>query len=133
LIITEPQDILGPWLASRTKGRYLPGADFHIGNMRGDNLVAVCGFGDYNGASMRIHIAGEGNWLTRDYLRYCFDYAFNFVKVKKLIGLVESQNAKALRFDKHLGFAHEHTIKDGVPGGDLVILSMTRDQCRYID
>lgn len=132
MIITDRQEELGRWLCPRTGGRYVPGAGVYIGNEINGKLVAVVGYEDYNGASVRIHVAGEGHWMTREFLWFAFYYPFEQMKVKKLIGLVAGTNERALKLDKHLGYVEEAVIKDAVPGGDLHILTMTKEQCRFL-
>lgn len=78
-----------------------------------------------------MHVAAEKP-VTRTYTKFCFEYAFNQLKVKKVLGLVDSTNLSALRFDSHLGFIEEARIKDAGKTGDLIILSMTRPQCRWV-
>lgn len=81
-----------------------------------------------------MHVASDGskNWMTKSYLQICFDYPFNQLKLNKIIGVVDSMNTQALKFDKHLGFVEEAVIKDAGPKGDLHILTMTRQQCRFL-
>jgi hypothetical protein len=79
-----------------------------------------------------MHIACDGS-LTREFIWFCFYYAFEQLNVKKVLGLVESTHHKALELDKRLGFVHEHTIKDGGRENDLIILSMTKAQCRWLN
>lgn len=131
-IVTDKQDELGHWLCSRTGGEYTGGGSY-VGLEKDGSIVAVVGYEDYNGASVRMHVAGEGRrWMTREYLWYCFYYPFEQIKVKKILGLVHSANVDAIRLDKHLGFVHEATITDAVPNGDLLILTMTKEQCRFL-
>jgi len=90
-------------------------------------------FDHYNGRSIAMHVAGDGRrWLNREFIRACFDYVFRQLGVNKVIGMVPSWNKDALRFDFKLGFEKEAVIEDAVPGGDLIILTMTRDQCRWL-
>ena len=131
MIICDRQDELGEWLCSRTGGKYVKGSGSYIGLERNGKIVAVVGYEDYNGASIRAHIAFEGQ-LTREFIWYGFYYPFEQLKVKKIIGLVSSNNHKALKLDKHFGYVEEAIIKDAVPDGDLHILTMTKEQCRFL-
>lgn len=81
-----------------------------------------------------MHVASDGTkkWLNREFLRFAFVYAFDQMKVRKLIGIVPSNNEQALKFDLNLGFSEEARIKDAHPQGDLILLSMTRQACRWI-
>jgi hypothetical protein len=121
------------WTAARTGGRYFAGSGQGIGLERGGQLVAGVLYDNFTGHSVQMHVAAIGkNWMVRDYLRACFDYPFNQMKVNKVIGLVDSTNLDALRFDRHLGFVDEAVIKDAGKFGDLHILTMNRQQCRFI-
>jgi len=86
----------------------------------------------WNGASCAMHVAVEAP-VTKEFTRFCFTYVFRQLKAKKVIGLVGSKNEKALRFDRHLGFKEEYRIADGHPDGELVILSLTADKCRWLE
>ena len=124
--------MMGSWLCERTGGVYT-GDGQYIGLADGFNLQAVVGYDHWNGVSINMHVAAEGSrWMTKEYLRYCFHYPFNEIGVKKIVGLVDESNEKARRFDEHLGFKLETRIKDACKGGDLLIYSMTRQECRFI-
>jgi RimJ/RimL family protein N-acetyltransferase len=98
-------------------------------------LLAGVLFDNYNGASICMHVAAVPGkrWMTRDYLRASFAYPFLQLKVRKLLGLVSSANVVAQKFDEHLGFVLETALKDAHPNGDLLVYSMTREQCRWIN
>lgn len=131
-IVTGEDRRVGEWVCARTNGSYTEGVA--IGLERDGVLIAGVLYDHYNGASIAMHVAAEGKqWLNRDYLWFCFWYPFEQLKVNKVIGPVPSTNEAALRFDKHLGFIEEARIKDGAPGGDLILLTMTRQQCRYLE
>ena len=131
MIVCDRQRELGEWLCKRTGGKYVEGAETYVGLETMGRITACAGYGDYNGASIRVHLAVEGK-ITPEFLWYGFYYPFEQLGVKKLIGLVSSSNVRALRLDKHFGYVHEATIKDAAPDGDLLILTMTRDQCRFL-
>jgi len=123
---------MGRWMCERTGGQYC-GDGVYIGLEQDGKLIAVCGFDNYNGRSLHMHIAAEGKrWMTKEYLWYCFHYPFVEVGVDKIIGIVEEGNKKAIRFDNRLGFVHEATIEDAHPNGAILILTMTKQQCRFL-
>lgn len=126
---------VGQWVCARTGGVWSPVDSRAVGLERDDELVAGVLYDHFNGVSVCMHVASDGTkrWLTRGFLRFCFDYPFNTMGVKKVIGMVPSNNLAALRFDEHLGFREEARIKDAHPGGDLVLMTMTRDMCRWIE
>lgn len=132
MIVTGQDQRVGSWVCERTGGSYTEGST--VGLEKDGKLVAGVLYDHYNGASIAMHVAAEGKrWLNRDYLWFCFWYPFEQLKVKKVIGLVPSTNEAALKFDLHLGFVEEGRIADAVPDGDLILLTMTRQQCRYLE
>jgi len=122
------------WVAQRTGGSYYEGSGQGIGLVRDDRLIAGVLYDDFTGQSVQMHVASDGSrrWMNREFLRISFDYPFNQLKVKKVIGLVDSTNQAALDFDHNLGFVTEAIIKDAGKHGDMHILSMTRGQCRFL-
>ena len=70
--------------------------------------------------------------MTREYAKACFGYVFNQLGVNKVLGLVDSTNTAARRYDEHLGFVLSASIPDAGPHGDLLIYTMSRDACRWI-
>jgi hypothetical protein len=88
----------------------------------------------YNGVSINVHIWVEVDAVpSKDWFAAIFDYPFNKLGVKKLLGQVAGNNDEALRLDKHFGFIEEGRIKDYSENGDLVLLTMTKDQCRVLN
>lgn len=128
-IVTGEDERVGTWVCAKTGGCYTEGAT--IGLEQDGELVAGVIVDNWNGASAQMHVAGEGNWLNREFLLFCFDYVFRQLNLNVVIGVVSSDNAKALRFDRHLGFKEIAKIPKGHPAGDLVILTMTKEDCRY--
>jgi RimJ/RimL family protein N-acetyltransferase len=88
------------------------------------------------GGSISIHAAGFlPKWLNRGMLWHMFEFPFNTVGVKKVIGHVPVNNYNSTRLCLHVGFTLETTIADVYPGpnGDLFIFSMYREACRWLD
>jgi len=92
-------------------------------------------FDGWNGSSICMHVAAVPGkrWMTREYLRVCFDYPFRQLQASKILGLVGEKNVAARRFDEHLGFVLEATLKDAHPDGDLLVYTMTPGQCRWLN
>ena len=132
MIVTAQQSRMVDWLCTKLERKGTPNMRC-IGNMVDGKFVGVVGFDEWNGASCQIHIAGFGNWLTREMIRFSFDYAFNVEKVKKIIGFTPASNVRAVRFNKHIGFKVEYEIEDAHPDGSLLVMSMRREECRHID
>jgi RimJ/RimL family protein N-acetyltransferase len=103
----------------------------HIEN--GDIKWAVVFDNYHKHGSIHIHIAvADRKYVTRRAIQAVFEYPFIQLGVKKLIGIVNSENAAAISFDLRLGFEIEAVIEDAYERGDMYILSMTPEQCRWI-
>jgi len=134
MIIVSEQEILSKWLSDRIG--YKPNLGLQcIGNASSDGkILGVAGYDSWNGASCNIHIAGEGNnWLSRAFLHIMFDYPFNRENVKVLICKISSQNKKSIKFAKHIGFEEVGVIENGAIDGNLVIMQLQRENCRFLD
>jgi RimJ/RimL family protein N-acetyltransferase len=85
------------------------------------------------GGSINLHCAGfHPNWLGRDLLCAVFHYVFNTLKCKKAFAPVPSTNQVALALDSKLGFKYVTTVPGVFPDGNLVVLDMDRDDCRWL-
>lgn len=125
---------IGPWVCERAGGTWLVGRGTAIGLERDGKLIAGTLFEDFNGANVLMHVAAEPGrqWLNLTYLNRCFDYPFNQLGVRRVTGIVPSSNTDALRFDLHLGFKQEAVLEGAHPDGDLIVLRMMREECRWI-
>lgn len=133
-VIVGQDERVGPWVCERTGGTWIPGRGSTIGLEEDGELIAGTLYEDYNGANVNVHLAGIGKkWLNREFLWFCFYYPFEQLKVKRLTGIVPSCNDDAMRFDLHIGFRHETTLKDAHPKGDIHILVMRREDCRWLE
>lgn len=96
-------------------------------------LVAGIVLESFTGRSANMHVAGVGkNWVNRNLIQTCFLYVFKHLGLKRITGLVPASNTEALAFDLHLGFTLEHTMIDGAKDGDLHILGMRKEDCRFL-
>lgn len=116
---------------------YVAGTDVCIAHYDStDKLTSGVLFNNFNDYSSEIHVASfKPNWTTKELLYFTFFYAFKHRKWEKLFGRVpeDELHEPALRFDLHLGFKVEAYLADVYgPGEGLVIISMTREQCKYL-
>ena len=99
----------------------------------GELLGGVIFNGFNPGGSISIHMAGfQSGWATIQLTRMVFDYCFNQLHVKKVFALVPADNSKALEINRRMGFKDEVTVADVFADCDLVVLSMSRDECRWL-
>lgn len=117
------------WVCAKTGTRYLDGVG--LGLVKNGKIIAAAMYDHYLNNSIQIHIVIEGK-LTREAIFVAFDYPFRQLKVKKLIGVIDSTNAPSLKYTEHIGFIKEAEIKDAGFHGNLWIYTMTPDQCKYL-
>ena len=106
-----------------------------IGLRKNGELVAGAIFEGFNGRNLWVHLAGApgSRWMTRDYLKLCFAYAFLACGVDRLSGYVNASNAQARRLNEHFGYRQEATLQGAAAdGGDVLIYVMWRKDCRFI-
>jgi RimJ/RimL family protein N-acetyltransferase len=134
ILCTESDKVrVGEWVFARTGGKFLPEIAQAIGLEKDGELIAGAVFESWNGAVVYGHLAIANKYgINREFLKFNFQYVFNQLKAKKLIGMVASTNTDAIKLDENFGYVLEATIKDGVPNGDMLIYTMTKEQCRFL-
>jgi RimJ/RimL family protein N-acetyltransferase len=132
-VVTDNQEHLRGWITGVLGMQFSPYATF-IGQEIDGEVKAVVAFDNILDKSCEMHTAAiVPNWISKDLLWACFDYPFNILKVKVILATVASTNTEALKLDRHLGFVDKAYIEDAHIDGDLVILAMRRENCRWID
>lgn len=132
-VVTDNQKHLRGWITGVLGIQFSPYAMF-IGQEIDGEIKAVVAYDNIMDKSCQMHTAAlVPNWISKDLLWACFDYPFNILKVKVILALVASDNKEALRLNRHLGFIDKAYIEDAHVDGDLVILAMRRENCRWLD
>lgn len=124
----------GDWVAERAQTTFDVRNDTTISIWRGGQMLGGVIYSHWTGASVTLHIASvDERWITPDLLWVCFHYPFVQLGVSKLIGFVPSYNTHALNFDLKLGFKLIAVIPGVYPAGDLLILTMDKADCRFLN
>jgi RimJ/RimL family protein N-acetyltransferase len=131
MVITTDQDAIAGWLCPRIG---MPVEDIRcIGSTDAHGrLIGAVGYTDWMDKSVQMHCSGVGAWLTRPFLFAAFDYAFNVAGKAVVIGLVGSANFRALGLNARLGFKVDGRIEGAHKDGALVVMSMRKEECRWI-
>ena len=130
---TDNQDYLRAWI-SGVMGIKFDNKTVCIGQEIDGEIGAVIAYTNFQEKSCCMHVAAIApNWISKDLLWASFDYPFNKAKVKVILAAVSSNNDEALKLNRHLGFVDKAYIEDAHVDGDLVILAMRRENCRWID
>lgn len=95
----------------------------------------VIGFDGFIGKACQIHdvnLSGKP-YTPRLLLKAVFDYAYNTCGMETLLGVVNSQNLKAMKYNKRLGFTELAVLpKLHDNGGDIVLMKMDKQDCRWL-
>jgi hypothetical protein len=95
--------------------------------------ICLVGYDQWTGSSCTMHVAVDRPaLLTRKFIEAAFAFPFVTVGCDVVIGIVPSVNLKALEFDKRLGFVEHCRIKDAYPDGDMVLLSLRKEDCKWL-
>jgi hypothetical protein len=130
IVVNQPAEV-GAWVCAQTGGLWTPEDSTAIGLARGHELIAGTVYSQFNGRSVAMHTAIQR--MNTEFLWYCFYYPFVELNVRKVLGLVDSFNDSAIDLDRHLGFVLEAVVKEAGQQGDLLVFSMTREQCRWLN
>lgn len=132
-VVWDRPDEVGRWVCDRLGSVFDSATGTAIGQERDGVLVGGVVYDNFRGGSVCMHVAGaDKHWISRDFMRAAFGYPFGQLRVAKVLGTVDSTNHAAIDFDLALGFVLEATIEHAGRDGDLLIFSMTRQQCRFL-
>lgn len=131
-VVTDNQEYLKLWL-SESLGGDLPDNTQCIGQEIDGEVKAVAGYAAFKGKSCNFSLASNGsNWMNKDFLWAMFDYPFNKLNLKVIIATIAGNNDKSLKLSRHLGFKEIASIADAHQDGDLVIMIMKRENCKWL-
>lgn len=120
----EISDCLKVVLMENTKGM--------VCEHEGQLLAAmVCDSWTENSVQCHIMVM-DRRALRHGFHKECANYVFTQADRKKMIGIVPSDNEKALKLDKHFGFEELCRIEDAFSDGvDAVVMELKRENCPY--
>lgn len=97
-------------------------------------IQAVCVADSFGADSCNVHIAVKNPFvIRRGFLHEVSRHLFLACGMKRLFGLVPENNAKALKFDKHIGFTEVARVPHGCgTDTDYVVMCMERAECRWL-
>ena len=133
MIVATPREALWAFINARLGIPW--SSDFRaLGLVKSDCLCAVVAYNGFTGRACFMHSAIDDSVaVDRTFVRAVFDYPFNECNVQTIIALVSSENTRALKLDKHVGFKEVSRLPGaGMDGHDLVILTMNRNECRWL-
>jgi hypothetical protein len=125
--------LVAPWVGARTGDDFQAGVTASLGVMNeNDDLVAGVVYDHLTGPCVTATIAVEGKCLPRRMIRAMFNYPYKYLGVRKILVYVNEMNEASVLLAQRLGFKLEATIKDVYVEGDMLILSLLKQDCIWI-
>ena len=123
-LVFDDKKRVGAWVAEEVQQRSEWGSFYAMGAEIDGQLVSGIVFNNFNECNATAHIAvSKPTKLFLELLDHGFKYAFETCGLRRLTGLVEADNSKAIKLDKHIGFVEEGIMeKAGSEGQDMVVL-----------
>ena len=123
-LIFDDKHRVSDWVAEQMPNGALWHDYYAMGAERNGELTSGIVFENFNGHNANVHIAvSKPTKMFLELLDHAFVYAFETMGVRRLTGLVEADNVKALQLDVHIGFQIEAVMQQaGSSGQDLLIL-----------
>jgi RimJ/RimL family protein N-acetyltransferase len=124
--------MVAQWVYEETHATLSPRAQA-IGQLKDGELIAAVAYDEYTTNNILAHIRIDGK-PTRDFWHAIFHYPFEELGCKRITGIVEESNDKAVKLNKHLGFVEEARLKEAAHDGkDMVIMVMWKKDCRMLN
>lgn len=132
-LVLNDRERVADWVAGKVAQR-VPWEGYNAFGVEMDGrIVSGVVIHQINGANAFCHIAiDKPNKTMLALFQVVCDYAFRQLGLKRLTGLVPSNEEHIVRFDMRLGFEIEFVMKDAAVGADLVGLVMRADKCPWL-
>lgn len=132
-LILYDRERVGNWVAGQVNQQSSWG-DFNAFGVEQDGvLTAGVVIHNINGANAFCHIAiTRPNRMMVALFQVVCDYCFRQLNLRRLTGMVPTNEPKTIAFDKHLGFEEEFIMKDAAPEADMCVLVMRPNNCRWL-
>jgi hypothetical protein len=127
IVVTDMSEAMATWLCQQLKLSNPAARGPCIGLIdQQKGIQAAVLYEDFNGVNLLMHVAAVPgrSWMNRYFYWVCLHYPFVQLGCERVTAGVSSVNKEAQRFDEHLGFEKEATLKGAVPGGDLFIYAL---------
>ena len=132
-IVPNAGQELTDWVAERVDATNF-GNCVNFGFYKDDKIVGGVVFSEYRVEDITFSGAFEDKGcFTRRNLRYFFDYPFNQLKCHRITAYTETDNKRANKLLKKLGFTHEGTMREiSEKGKDANIYGMLDRECNWL-
>lgn len=116
----------------RLETTFTPAAQF-IGRLRPDHSVwGVVVFDRFSTYDCQMHFAGDKGWVNRELIRCAFAYPFRQLGLARVTGMVDATNQRVIAMDQKMGFRIEGCMRNALGDRDVIVMGMTKEECRYL-
>ena len=74
----------------------------------------------------------DPTWCNRRILKEIFNYPFNELECRRVTATTDPSKPEVCQFLKRIGFVEEGRLRDALPHGDILILGMKHDECKWV-
>ncbi len=122
------------WFSSRTSVLMCEDFGGIVARNEDGAIQAVCVADTFSVDACSVHFAIDNPLVIRHgFLNHIADWLFVQRGRARIFGLVPSNNEKALKLDKHIGFEEVAVIPQALAHDvDYVVLCLTKEKCRWI-
>lgn len=120
------------WVMARTGDDFPMGCQAALGVENAGEIVAGVVYDHYTGRCVTATIAVEHKQLPRQLIRAMFAYPFIQIMVEKVIVYANSANEASVNLAQRLGFVTESVVRNVYEDGDMLILSLYKQDCGWL-
>ena len=132
MIVTD-FDLVSKWVSKQTDCS-IPRVGATIGWLGSDGITCGVLYEDFTGSCITATIAiSSGTTVSPKFIWAIFDYPFNQADCKKMLACVKESNLPSQALVERMGFIREAVIADAFPDEAMIIYSVTRETCRYLE
>ena len=98
-------------------------------------IQAVCVMDSWTPDTCQVHFAIDNKFVIRGgFLNEIARHCFVTCGRKRIFGLVPSNNDRAIRLDRHIGFTEVARVPHGYSEGvDYIVFGMDKADCRWLN
>lgn len=101
---------------------------------KGGEIKAVVLFGDFSPYNCEMSIATDerASWATREFIRTCYRYAFEQMKLARITVVIDEGNDKSLKLCEKLGHTKEGLLLNWYGSKNGIAMRMLKNECKWI-